>query len=158
MEARFVKSEAGYQEIRDKGRQFSRPARNLLLIIDDSRSAVSWLEMVSGATELDLQVLIEQGLIKPAAVAPDTKKQLAVSIHDALNQFSYDQLYVMLTTQAKKQLGMIRGLKFVLGVEKCSDIDELRQLTLSFIDQVGQRQGPQAAQLLRQTLGERNPG
>ena len=51
--ARHAKTEAGRAEVQRKSLPLSRPARNLLLIIDASRSANDWLALVQGATAAD---------------------------------------------------------------------------------------------------------
>jgi hypothetical protein len=66
----MVRSEAGRSEIKSRAQALSRPARNLLLIIDGSKAADEWVKLVNGCTEQDLQQLVDLGLVEPSAVAP----------------------------------------------------------------------------------------
>ncbi len=72
MTQRYLKTDAGREAIRTRSLTLSRPARNLLLIIDDSRSGADWLALVANATEADLAQLLAAGLVLPvmAAAAP----------------------------------------------------------------------------------------
>ena len=60
---RFAKTEAGRHEIRQRALPLLRPARNLLLIIDPSRSAAEWLGLVQGCDRAALQALQDAGLV-----------------------------------------------------------------------------------------------
>lgn len=62
------KTEAGRAEIRARALPLSRPARNLLLVLDASKPAGQWLSMVAGATEADLETLRQNGLVAPHGV------------------------------------------------------------------------------------------
>lgn len=62
------KTEAGRAEIRARALPLSRPARNLLLVLDASKPAGEWLRLVAGATEADLDTLRQNGLIAPQGV------------------------------------------------------------------------------------------
>jgi hypothetical protein len=78
---RYQKTEAGRQAIRERTLALTRQARNLLLIIDGSRSGAEWLGLVAGSTPDDLEQLAGQGLVvalaAPAAVvAPPDRKSV----------------------------------------------------------------------------------
>jgi len=49
MPDRFVRTEVGRREIRERSANLSRAARNLLLIIDASKPALDWLALVYGS-------------------------------------------------------------------------------------------------------------
>jgi hypothetical protein len=153
MDHRFAKSDAGRQEIKAKSRSLSRTARNLLLIIDATRGASDWMQLVHGATEADLRQLLAEGLIEPAKAAAGQLPSRSASLAEAVAKLSYDQLYNLMTSQAKERLGLIRGFKMVLEVEKCGNIDELRKLALVFFEQVKAQQGETAAKAMRMALG-----
>lgn len=142
MKDRYVKSDAGHQEIKDKTRKLSRTTRNLLLIVDDTRPIATWMQLVQGATAADLQTLVDEGLMKRSVSEPTGS---ATPLSHAVDSLSYDQLYALLTSQAKERLGLIRGFKLVLSVEKCTDLGELKQLALEFLEQVKAQQGEEAA-------------
>lgn len=63
LDRRFAKTEAGRHEIRQRALSLTRPARNLLLIIDTSRSAAEWLALVQGCDRAALQALQDAGLV-----------------------------------------------------------------------------------------------
>jgi hypothetical protein len=66
---------------------------------------------------------------------------------------NYDQLYGLLTSQAKERLGLIKGFKMVLDVEKCSGLAELQTLAVRFVGLVREVQGDGAAKKMRLALG-----
>lgn len=69
LEERYEKSEAGRAEIKTRALVQGRIARNLLLVIDPTKTGGQWLGMVQGATQADLALLLEHGLVAPAAGA-----------------------------------------------------------------------------------------
>lgn len=147
----FSKTDAGREEIKNRTRKLSRPARNLLLVIDATRSSQDWLQLVHRSTADDLKQLFTEGLIEakqPVAAAPR-----AASIEQAIAALSYDQLYSLLTSQARDRLGLVRGFKLVLAVEKCGNVDELRKLALEFLEMVETHQGEVQARQMRRALG-----
>lgn len=155
MGSRFSKTDAGREEIRNRTRKLSRTARNLLLILDESRPAENWLQLVHGATPDDLRQLHEAGLVQEhAGAAPSqrTSGSPAMSVHEAVSHLSYDQLYTLLTSQARERLGLFAGYKFVLDVEKCANIEQMRALAERFLSLVKQHQGEAAERQMRMAL------
>ncbi|MBV8603560.1 MAG: hypothetical protein JO224_02635 [Pelomonas sp.] len=172
----YQKTEAGRAEIRQRALPLSRSARNLLLMLDASRSARGWLAMVHGSTEADLDYLIEQGLIAapsvgrpsarvvgaqaghaaasavPAAVAPPAAAESAPAPEPAPGALRYDELYAYLTQNAKKQLGLIKGYKMVLDVERCGDLAALQALGRHLVAEVERLHGEAAAERVRGEL------
>lgn len=154
MGQRYVKTDAGREEIRNRTRQLSRAARNLLLIMDETHPASSWVELVHGATTADMRQLLAEGLIEAKAVKQEPRPVRAeASLPEALARLSYDQLYVLMTSQARDRLGLIRGYMVVLEVEKCANIDDLRVMAQRFLAMVQARQGDAAARKMRLALG-----
>jgi hypothetical protein len=155
MGSRFSKTDAGREEIRNRTRKLPRTARNLLLILDESRPAENWLQLVHGADAGDLQQLIEAGLVQEHAGALPTQRDgtsTATSVHEAVAHLSYDQLYTLLTSQARERLGLFAGYKFVLDVEKCANIEQMRSLAERFLTLVKQHQGEAAERQMRLAL------
>jgi hypothetical protein len=140
------KTESGRAEIKLRTLALSRSARNLLLVLDSSRTAREWLAVVQGATEADLLHLLAHDLIAP----PEVARKAAVPTLAAL---SYEQLYSYLTSSAKKYLGLIKGYRMVLEVERCVDLAALQVLAQRFVRDVEQAQGPAVADQVRQSLG-----
>lgn len=154
----YIKTEAGRTEIKARALPLSRSTRNLLLVLDGSRSARQWLGMVQGVGEADIAYLIEQGLIAPGAAAaakPAAAPQLvpAPAPTSAEVRLDYQQLYAYLSSQATKQLGLMKGYVFALEVEQCQDLAELQKLAQSLVERVQQSKGEGAAAELRQALG-----
>jgi hypothetical protein len=155
MTLRFAKSEAGRAEIKSSTHKLPRSARNLLLIIDGTRPASDWTQLIHGASEADLKLLLEAGLIEPAQAdaARGSRGAPAATLGEAVSALSYDQLYGLLTSQARDRLGLIKGFKMVLEVEKCSGLPELQALAVRFVGMVRDAQGDGAARQMRLALG-----
>lgn len=184
MTTRYVKTEAGRQAIRDRAQALSRPARNLLLIIDGQRPGAEWVGLVHGSTLADLQQLVDGGLVEARgtgsaqAVAPAPAVEPSVPplaagtepepvaaepvatvlpdetapLPERLQAVGYRHLYDTMTAQARPLLGLIKGYRKVLEVEKCGGPDELRALAMRFIEDVRAAQGPGPAYRLTEDL------
>ena len=170
----YLKTEAGRREIRERAVGLTRPGRNLLLIIDASKSGNDWLKLVQGSTGNELVQLIEAGLVALQAdgasaragsnaqatggaavgsTGPSAASAAGPNLAQVLDTLSYRQLYDLITSQARPRLGLIKGYKMVREVERCSGPAEIRALTLRFVDMVRDVQGEPEAQALRRILG-----
>ena len=172
LELPLAKTDAGRREITERRLTLSRPARNLLLIIDARRSAGQWLALVQGCGPAELQQLVGAGLVgrlalpadepAPAAAtasaapgtapAPAAVPTARMSLADALKAQGYRLLYDRLTAEARPQLGLIKGYKLILGIEKCAGPVEIRALALQFVEQVRGVKGDDEANALAQRL------
>ncbi|MCV2370245.1 hypothetical protein [Roseateles oligotrophus] len=142
----YVKTEAGRAEIKSRGLVMSRSVRNLLLMIDGGKTAAQWLTLVQGIVEADFEYLLMQGLIADASPA-------AASMVEAdLSPLDYEQLYGFLTRHAKQYLGLMKGYRMVLDVERCGDLAALRLLGQRFVAEVSQAQGAVVADQVRRAL------
>lgn len=182
MSSRYVRTAAGQAEIQARARHLSRPVRNLLLVINDSRSIEEWIAGVHGVTPDDVAMLRAEGLIAPVGVAPaaapaaaakpaaakpsDLRESAAgkaqasparvdavdleVEVEDDVDWHrtrqviaaaSYHALYDALNSVAKAKLGLVRGYRFTLEVEKCSGPDDLRKLAMKFAEQLRAEHG-----------------
>lgn len=180
LELAYQKTDAGRVEIKTRALSLSRSARNLLLVIDGTKTAQTWLGLVNGCNEADIFFLLEQGLIAPAGgaratavpapqAAPAPTRQPGSSqppadlpvlteeaeIDIASVALRYEELYSLLTQYAKQYLGLLKGYRMVLEVERCADLAELQDLARRFIDDVRQAQGDDVAAQLRQALSLR---
>ena len=162
MSARYLKTEAGRQAIHTRAASLSRTARNLLLIIDDSRSGDEWLALVANATAADLAQLVQAGFLSerapaaPAAApgaAPAPSGLRTAVVTQALQALGYRELYERLTAEARSRLGLIKGYRMVLEIEKCSGADEIRGLAARFVEEVRAAQGDAAARDFCRSLG-----
>lgn len=166
---RFSKTEAGRHEIRQRALPLSRPARNLLLIIDPSRSAAAWLGLVQGCDRAALQALLDAGLVantEPAGVGAATAAGSPggqpspgaaaapprMSLAQALEHRSYSALYARITAEARPRLGLFKAYKLIMEVERCNGPAEIRALAQRFVDQLRDLHGDAAGMALAQVL------
>jgi hypothetical protein len=165
MDARYVKTEAGRAEMKERRLALPRQARLLLVIIDASKSGAEWLAAVNGSSQADLERLLATGLIEGQAAAAQPEAPAARStaaapiareptkpspnmpalsdaaLFELVQSLGYRQLYDLLTAQARPRLGLIGGYRTVLEVERCTGVDEVRALALRFVESVRQAQG-----------------
>jgi hypothetical protein len=180
MAERYSKTEKGRIEIRTRAQTLSRTARNLLLIIDSSRSLPEWLAMVQGSTAQDGAALIEAGLIEsatrkvvgdrgvgravtaPAAVESDAAPLSSVSElpispastpASASTGLGYVELYDGLNALVKETLGLFKGYRFSLEIERARDLQELQVVAQRFVDEVAKTRGESVARVVRRALG-----
>lgn len=156
MSQRYEKTQAGRDEIKANARKLPRSARNLLLIIDGKRPGSDWCQLIHGGSPADIQRLLQEGLIVTAQHAQrsgEPATPAAATLAQAVAQLSYDQLYGLLTSQARDRLGLIRGYKMILDVEKCAGLPELQLLAVRFVEMVRNAQGDDAARQMRLALG-----
>lgn len=170
----YTKTDAGRAEIKARALALSRSTRNLLLVLDGSRTAREWLGLVQGVTEADIAYLLEHGLIGAAgaaapalaaavpvastpaiAVPPSSRSERQLAAFGDPPQLDYQQLYAYLSSQATKQLGLMKGYVFALEVEQCHDLAELQGLALTLVERVEQNKGAEVAGQLRLALGIR---
>lgn len=155
MAIRYIKTDIGRDEIRARVHAITRTARNLLLIIDASRSGTDWVGMVRGATDADLQTLLEAGLIAPAGQGgapvsqPPPVPEEVVQTESAL---SYSELYDLLPSLAKEHLGLLKGYRFALLIEKANGVGGLQQVARELIAEVDRVKGPGVARAVKRAL------
>ncbi len=65
MDARYVKTEAGRAEMKERRLGLPRQARLLLVIIDASKTSAEWVAAVNGSSDADIERLLAEGLIEP---------------------------------------------------------------------------------------------
>jgi len=143
-QGRWQKTDSGRAEIRQRTLALTRTARNLLLILDASKPADDWIALVNGATPTDFAGLADHGLVEPAGgtaaapapvappvAAPDTFDEL----RSALMALDHESLYNLLTAQVRQQMGLIKGYRTVLEVERCAGLPELQALALRLATQ-----------------------
>ena len=179
LEERYEKTEAGRAEIKVRTLVQARVARNLLLVIDASKTGGDWVGVVQGAAPTDLELLVQHQLVKVTAGAPLSRPMGPSSIATPMgsgapssrmsgasasrpvpsrlagaptSSLPYQELYTALSTFAKQQ-GLLKGYKIALEVEQCADMTQLTTLALDIIDRVRAAKGDAAAHELRATLG-----
>jgi len=150
---RYVRTDAGKAEIRASAIKMSRPARNLLMVIDASCSGDAWLGKVNGSTPADLDVLITAGLIAPLAGTAAKTVYQRIPVDVAVRDWTYDALYTLLTHEAKERFGLIKGYRLILKIEGCSDLAGLQSVALDFVEQIRKAHGEESATRFRKQLG-----
>ena len=166
---RVIKTELGREEIRAPVHALSRSARNLLLIVDDSRSASDWVAMVHGATAADLDDLLQARLVErvedgagelaPRVPAATAKAEPRAPFREsvpapapAAASLGYQELYAALNGMAREQLGLIKGYRFSLEIERASGLAELEAVAQRFVQEVHKAKGDAAARQVRRAL------
>lgn len=165
MADRYNKTEIGRAEIRARVHALTRTARNLLLIIDTSRDGLDWVGLVQGATAADLQTLVDAGLVevqggaaRPVVAAPVPAAEPVASEPPALAAtevgpgLTYPELYDLLPALAKEHLGLMKGYRFALSIEKASGIDGLRQVAVDLVAEVERVKGAAVARAVKRAL------
>lgn len=238
----FRKTDRGRREVRERHINLPRAARNLLLILDSSKSLDSWIGMINGASLTDGEILIEAGLIelqpgpglpsRPAAfeptepagldawaapsrpqplgaakpfglsaaakaplptaldepVSPDRHRQVPLPTAPAADTsfmettvgalpsrlpeeistfipldagglpagstgLGYTELYDSLNALLRETLGLFRGYRYTLRIERAQNIAELEVVARDFITEVKQVRGESMARMVQRALG-----
>ena len=149
----YVRTEAGKAEIRAHGVKLSRPARNLLMVIDGSCTGDAWIGKVNGSTPGDLDVLLAAKLIAPQATAAAKLVYQRIPVETAVRDWTYDALYTLLTHEAKERFGLIKGYRLILKIEGCPDLAGMQAVALDFVEQLRKAHGEDAAARFRKQLG-----
>jgi hypothetical protein len=150
-----AKTDAGRAEIRARALPLSRTARNLLLVLDASKTAGEWLSLVAGATEADLETLRQHGLIAPQGAAPAPASAAPVGFDAGSTMADRAALYTYLSGEATKLLGPFKGYAFALEVERADSLAALQALALQLVERVHKAKGEAAAAGVRGALGLR---
>lgn len=154
MTSTFIKTSAGAAEMRLRAQSITRAARDLLFVIDSSRTAAAWAALIHGTTHADIKHLVETGLIATAQAEVQVREAARVlTLDDAIATLSYEQLYGLLTSQARPRLGLISGLKLILETERCARLPELQKLAARFFLMVRKSQGEDEANRMVLALG-----
>ena len=156
----WVKTDAGRAEMQTRALVKERARRNLLLLIDGSKSEEMLLANLAGISAEDFQELRKLDLIAPAAGAvtvnasrpahADTARPTAPLPLEP-KALDYSEFTAALTQIISSQLGL-RGFTLTLAVDKASTIEELRDVARRVLEQVRDRKGEAAAAEARRTL------
>lgn len=91
MASTFVKTSAGAAEMRLRAQSITRAARDLLFVIDGSRTAAAWAALIHGTTDADIKHLVEKGLIANAQAKAQAQKAARVlTLDEAIATLSYE--------------------------------------------------------------------
>lgn len=173
MADRYTKTDTGRDEIRARVHALTRTARNLLLIIDASKAGDQWIALVRGATADDLRTLFDAGLVAPFGAAAVASVQAAPtsippgqagtatagasgaateSASATTTALSYSDLYDLLPSLAKEHLGLLKGYRWALAIEKASGLAGLQQVAKDLVAEVERVKGPAVARSVKRAL------
>lgn len=164
MASKYVKTDAGQREIRERAHSLPRGARTLLVLADGSKDGEQLLALVQGATPDDLATLVQLGLVSEAAgtprsAAPGRAAAAAAAAAAAPAQdggaatLGSQELYESLTQLVKSQLGLMKAFKYTLDIEKAGSVPELLEIARRFAADVESAKGETAAAMVRRALG-----
>ncbi len=157
----WVKTDAGRVEMQTRALIKDRARRNLLLLIDGSKSEEMLLANLAGISADDFQELRKLDLIAPAAGAvtvgdpsraggaEGSRPTVPQSLPEA--ELDYGQFTAALTRLISANLGL-RGFTLTLAVEKAGTIEELQSVAHRTLEQIRDRKGEAAAAEARKTL------
>ena len=136
----YFKTDAGKQEIQDRGRKLPASLRSLLLMVDGQRDQTQLRDLMTGLHAPDdaLEQLLVMGLVKrsePAAPAVPAAPALAVvetgplpgEVKLPADFGRYRSLYEIVTDTVRRHIGL-KGYFLQLKIEKCADVDALLAL------------------------------
>ena len=160
----WSKTDAGRFEMQARALVKERAQRNLLLVIDGTKTEEMLLAGLAGITTADFDALQTLGLIVPNAAGPATRTGApaaarggaAVAPAPAAAQaaaapLDYAQFTTALTQLISKELGL-RGFVLTLAVEKAGTIEELQAVAQKTLAQVAERKGEAVAAAARRML------
>ncbi len=158
----WIKTEAGRSEMQARTLVNERPKRNLLLVIDGSKSEEMLLLQLAGISANDFVELHSLGLIAPLVEGVASQQgwlegtaapgQAASAVLPAAAAPpDYAEFTATLTTMISQELGL-RGFVLTLAVEKARTAEELQSVAHRAIDQIRERRGDAAAVAARRAL------
>lgn len=134
----YYKTDAGKQEIQDRGRKLPASLRSLLLMVDGQRDQAQLRDLMTGLRVPDdaLEQLLVMGLVKrdqPVAPASSVAHSLAAAaplpgeVQLPADFGRYRRLYEIVTDTVRRHMGL-KGYFIQLKIEKCADVDALLAL------------------------------
>jgi hypothetical protein len=163
MADRYIKTDSGRAEIQARVHAISRTARNLLLILDASRDGSDWVSMVRGASANDLALLFDAGLIalvpdsptSAPAAAPLVPARASLADEPAgpgSTALSYAELYDLLPSLAKEHLGLMKGYRYALAIEKADGVEGLQKVARDMLLEIERLKGTAVARSVKRAL------
>ncbi len=124
---KYTKTEAGQQAFKQRLPSIT-PRQRTLFILFDGQKTVDQVLAATGAAQADVQSLVDQGFLEPAAGS--AKPAAAASGAEPHVQHSDQQRYLegrALATKITASLGL-RGFRLNLSVESAANLQELIEL------------------------------
>lgn len=127
MEVLFSRKIEGREEPARPELDLGASSRQLLCCLDRALGADAWISSVKGAQLGDAVPLIAHDLVRVSRSSLDAVQGCAEQrLLEAIRAMSSNDLYGLLTGQAKLRLGFMRGFRLILALER-SDTREARQ-------------------------------
>jgi hypothetical protein len=181
MTACYAKTDFGLSVVRERTLALPRMLRTMLVLADGRRTGEQLTQLVQGSGEPELKSLVDTGLIseKPlASSTPSAKKrelELSAPAPDVLVDMelpgisavqeppaptpeahqtaALGDLYECLNAMAKEQLGLFKGLKYALEIEKAANAEQLVAIAHRYVVDVEKVKGKVAGRMARRALG-----
>jgi hypothetical protein len=181
MSACYAKTDFGLSVVRERTLALPRMMRTMLVLTDGRRTGEQLTQLVQGSGEPELRSLVDTGLISEkllASGAPSAKKrelELLAQVLDvevdmelpcssaiqepstsapkAHQAAALGELYECLNAMAKEQLGLFKGLKYALEIEKASTAEQLVAIAHRYVVDVAKVKGEVAGRMARRALG-----
>ncbi|MBN6151458.1 hypothetical protein JR065_14020 [Xanthomonas sp. AmX2] len=175
MSQRYGKTEAGRQEIVDRGRRLPAVLRSILLIVDGQKEDAALQQIIGGLhapadalSQLEQMGLIQRGAGDPvpaaatatspapaaaaASEAPHADAPpLQAEVSDASAQ-RHSRLYDAMSEAVRQHLGL-KGYFMQLKIERCSDVAALEALLPEFVAALAKATSPAlASRWMQETL------
>ena len=165
----WVKTDEGRAEMQSRALVKERARRNLLLLIDGTKSEEMLLSSLAGVTAADFQELRKLDLIAPAAGAvtvggagrpgsPDSARPTVpqslsapASSPSAGSPIDPAEFTTVLKRLIAAHLGL-RGFTLTLAVDKAATGEQLREVAQRMLEQIRERRGETVAAEVRRTL------
>jgi hypothetical protein len=170
----WTKTEAGRHEIQARALVKERARRNLLLLIDGTKSEAMLLSNLAGIGPDDFKALEAMALITPVGESRAVAAPSEIAMHRAVaaerietaragpttqpnpsaalgTPLDYSAFTAALTQLISTHLGL-RGFVLTLAVERASTIEDLQAVAQRTLDQIRDRRGEAAAVAARQAL------
>jgi hypothetical protein len=152
----FARTDLGNAEVRQPLCDLPRPVRELLFLVDGSNAVDQCIAEVHNARLADAMVLLTLGLIRTTsfdAKTPSRAGRLPLRpLIDTLLDLTPEDLYTLLTQQAKLRLGLLQGFRMVLALERCEGHHEQRALAVRFVQEIWRTHGQAGISPLRKLL------
>jgi hypothetical protein len=153
LELFFARTLLGDAEVQRPVCELPRAARQLLFIVDQSVAIDKSVSEIHEAGLADAMLLLGLGLVRTASFEARYAKSAGLRpLIDAILRLSSQELYTLLTQQAKQRLGLLQGFRMVLALERCKNQYEQSALAVRFVQEIWRTQGEAGIHPLRGLL------
>ena len=128
-------------------------SRQLLSWLDQALSAEQWIASVKEARLADAVILLSQGLVRATRAHAGLSEWCdAQQVFEIVRTLGSDEIYVLLTEQAKLRLGLMRGFQLILALERSNTEADRRSLAAWLALELCRRQDNDGLQALLERL------